>query len=810
MDAWLRSAADQSLIQRSAQDESFDGRSILVDGRSMRSFGSCSYLGLELDPRLKAGAIDAIERYGTQLSSSRAYLSAPLYTELEALLGRVFDGHVIVAPTTTLAHQAALPTIVGEKDAVLLDHQVHASVQVAAGQLRAFGARVEVLRHGDMSQLDDRIEALSKTHEKVWYLADGVYSMYGDCAPMGAIHVLLDRHERLHAYIDDAHGIGWRGRHGRGVVLDRFPLHARMIVAASFAKCWGAGGGALVFPTPEQARRVRTCGGPFIFSGPLQPATLGACIASAHIHLSDELETLQEQLGERIRYCNEELAATGLPVASAQDTPIRFIACGLPRAAQALARRLLRAGFFVNLAHFPAVPMRRAGIRFTLTRHHERSDIDALVAALDTHYEAAFEDVGDSPEAVWDDFALSPTARVARWSAIAQTAAGAKAAAAVPEVLRAESIAAIDPAEWNLRLGGRGAFDASGLAFLERVFDRPDAPDQDWRFRYYRVRDVSGETCAETFFTFARWKADMLDDAALSRRVELRRREDPDFGVARVYTMGSLLSEGEHLWRAPGRSPDRVLAPLLEAVRADAVALGADAIALRDLPTDDPELDAFLRGAGFLALEVPESHVVDLDWADEQEYVARLGRRHRKHYRQEVAPWNDAYALEVVGKGGRRLGDAEHAHIRDLYLAVKRRNLEINTFDLPDDFFRAVEADPAWELLLWHARPPVAEAVDTREAVAVAACFVGPRHCVPTVIGLDYAYVESAGLYRQCLRHVVLRAKALGLERVELGFGAALEKRRAGARPVGRRMYMQVRDGYAFDAVEQLRTPCDD
>ena len=92
----LTEAAGKGLLQLEPDDGVLDGRTISFDGREVVSFGSCSYLGLELDDRLKQATIDAVLRYGTQFSSSRGYLSSPQYIELEALLGEMFGGHVLV------------------------------------------------------------------------------------------------------------------------------------------------------------------------------------------------------------------------------------------------------------------------------------------------------------------------------------------------------------------------------------------------------------------------------------------------------------------------------------------------------------------------------------------------------------------------------------------------------------------------------------------------------------------------------------------------------------------------------------------
>src|SRR5271154_1815238 len=104
-----------------AEDYEFNGRQIHINGQELINFGSCSYLGLELDPRLKAGVIDAVQRYGTQFSTSRVYVSAPLYKEVEDLLGKMFNQPVILAPSTTLGHISNIPVLIGDNDAVILD-----------------------------------------------------------------------------------------------------------------------------------------------------------------------------------------------------------------------------------------------------------------------------------------------------------------------------------------------------------------------------------------------------------------------------------------------------------------------------------------------------------------------------------------------------------------------------------------------------------------------------------------------------------------------------------------------------------------
>lgn len=384
LDEMVGAGIADGLALRTPDDVPFDGRELSLDGRPVLNFGSCGYLGLEFDPRLQAGVSEAVRRYGTQFASSRIYLQAPLYAELEHRLGEMFGGHVLVAPTTTLGHVAALPVLVGPQDAVIMDQQVHQSVQMAVDHLRCQGTVIKMIRHSDISQLEAALAQLAG-HARIWYLANGVYSMHADIAPLEQLAALLHREDRLHLYIDDSHGVGWTGRHGRGPALDRLGSHERVVVAASLCKSFAAGGAAIVFPDAELKRRVRAVGGPMIFSGPVQPPMLGAALASARIHLSPELRDLQRALRERIELCTQLLSQHGIALASHDGTPICFVPIGRPELAREVARRLLDEGFFTNAATYPAVPIRQAGVRFMLTLHHRPSDIQHLVAALSRH-----------------------------------------------------------------------------------------------------------------------------------------------------------------------------------------------------------------------------------------------------------------------------------------------------------------------------------------------------------------------------------------------------------------------------------------
>lgn len=367
------------------------GRSVDINNRVLLNFSSCDYLALSHDERLKKGAIKAIEEYGVISSASHGYIKLKIYEEAEALMAPIFGKPVVVFPRTTLAHIGVLPTLVNADDIVLLDHQVHTSARLAASVLPSQGIHIETVRHSAMEALEKRIKELSSKYKRIWYLIDGVYSMYGDLLPYKELTELLNKYEQFRLYIDDAHGMSWNGENGRGVVLDKMDYHPNMVLVTSLAKGFGAGGGAVVCYDQKVAEYIVTCAPPLNFTLPVTPSMLGAIIESAKIHLSDEIKVRQNMLKERVSLFYTMAREYDLPILSDPITPIKFLATGKPDMCREICLNLMERDFFTNVSHYPAVPINNSGVRVVITAYQELEDITKLVVALKEEFEKALK-----------------------------------------------------------------------------------------------------------------------------------------------------------------------------------------------------------------------------------------------------------------------------------------------------------------------------------------------------------------------------------------------------------------------------------
>ena len=152
VDEIFTDAKNQGVFHLYTEDEAYTGRHLQINGKKLYHFGTTGYLGLEQDERLKLAAVDAIMKYGTQFPLSKTFVSFVLYKELEELLHKMYKNPVLVAKNSTLCHLGSIPSIVRDEDVVILDHQVHNSVQSACQMLKPRGIRVEMIRHSNLDR----------------------------------------------------------------------------------------------------------------------------------------------------------------------------------------------------------------------------------------------------------------------------------------------------------------------------------------------------------------------------------------------------------------------------------------------------------------------------------------------------------------------------------------------------------------------------------------------------------------------------------------------------------------------------------
>ncbi len=795
IDECLTNGVNNGIFQVSLQDEELNGREVTLAGKRVVNFGSCSYLGLEVDERLKQGAIDATIRYGTQYSSSRLFSACPLYEELEDLFYKIFDNNpAILAATTTLTHLAALPILVQDNDLVILDHQVHGSVQLAVQLLKARGTKVEMIKHNRMDMLEDLIKENPNKYNKIWYMADGLYSMYGDYAPLKDIQYLMEKYPTFHVYVDDAHGMSWAGKHGNGYVLSQMSLHPKMVLTTSLAKGFGTGGGVTVLSDKEMMRKILTCGSSYTFSGPVQPPMLGASIASAKIHLTDEIYSLQSSLAAKLDLTQSIIEKYDLPLVLPSNSPIFYLGLGLPRVGYNMVKRLLDEGFYTNIGIFPGVPVKCCGLRLAVTNGQTNEDIKNVLDAFQYHLPKVLEEEGQTVNDICINFNLPFEQTVKRYSTDLPHELDSDQLLVQHET----TIHAVDKAVWDDLLGDNGTFDWQGCRFLEETFFENPEPENNWNFHYLIIRDKNKKIILATFFTELLCKDDMAATAAISRQIEEMRKKDKYHLTSKVIMMGSLLSEGNHLY-VDKNSPQwhQAMREMLNLMNEVKLSCGASAVQLRDLDSNDAEMSDFLIKEGFIKVKMPDTHVVEnLEWNTQDEFLQTLSYKSRKHVKKHMI--NNEHIFDITINKANEASPKKIREWQGLYENVKRKSFEINTFDLPEKFFSNLAKDENWETMNIKAKGS-----DTPTCCVFSYTSSKNNYC-PVVIGLNYEENEKYSGYRQALYQLTSKAAKGKYSKLILGMDASIEKRKIGAKVIEKSIYVQANDNFNMELMSTL------
>jgi 8-amino-7-oxononanoate synthase len=357
-----------------------------MEGKQRIMLGSNNYLGLTGDERVKQGALDALNRYGTGITGSRFLngtldLHVELETELADWLG---TESALVFTTGHQANLGAIGTILGPSDTVVVDSGDHASILdgclLSRAKLRAF-------RHNRVDRLERTLEKAASDGGGILVVVDGVFSTEGEVAPLPEIAELCSRFgARL--MVDEAHALGVLGARGAGAsellgVEDRVDL--RM---ATFSKSLASCGGVIAGPA-DVVEFLRIQSRPFIFTASAVPAAIGATLAAVRICRSDEGRELFARVLENAGYLHHGLRELGFRVVEPSRladgteviTPIVPVVVGDDWKAVFLWKSLYEAGIYVNVMIHPAVPPSGALLRTSVMATHDR---DTLDRALET------------------------------------------------------------------------------------------------------------------------------------------------------------------------------------------------------------------------------------------------------------------------------------------------------------------------------------------------------------------------------------------------------------------------------------------
>ncbi len=362
------------------------GPVVEMEGRETIMLGSNNYLGLTGDERVKQGARDALEAYGTGVTGSRLLNgTTPLHLDLERELAEwMGTEEAIVYTTGYQSNVGCIGTILAPGDTVICDSGDHASILDGC---KLSGAKLRPFRHNRMDKLEKMLQRAGEDGGGVLVVVDGVFSMEGDVCDLPRIVELCQAHgARL--MVDEAHGAGVLGARGAGA-CELFGLEDDVdLRMGTFSKSLASCGGFIAGPA-DVIEYLRISSRSFVFSASAVPAAVGAALAALRVIRADGPQ-LFERLLENSEYLREGLRSLGLKVVepgtladgSVATTPVVPVIVGDDWQAVLLWKALFDAGVYTNVAIHPAVPPGGALLRTSLMATHEREHLDRALETI--------------------------------------------------------------------------------------------------------------------------------------------------------------------------------------------------------------------------------------------------------------------------------------------------------------------------------------------------------------------------------------------------------------------------------------------
>ncbi len=348
---------------------SAQGSWIICDGKKVLNMCSNNYLGFANDPVLKERAKKAIDKYGVGPAAVRSIAGTlDLHLELEKKLAEFKKVEATLSlQSGFICNVATIQAIMSSPDDVIISDELnHASI---IDGCRLTKAQRHIYKHLDVNHLEDVLKNVKGRRKMI--ITDGVFSMDGDIAPLPDIVEVAEKYGAM-VMVDDAHGEGVLGDHGRGIT-DYYGLHGRVdIEIGTLSKAFGVVGG-YVAGSSTLIEFLRQTARPFLFSSAVTAADVAACIAATEILM--ESDERVKKLWDNTNYFKQKLKELGFDTGQSK-TPITPVMLGDEKLAWNFSKRLFEEGIFAQAICYPTVPRGKARIRLMVSATHSKDDLD--------------------------------------------------------------------------------------------------------------------------------------------------------------------------------------------------------------------------------------------------------------------------------------------------------------------------------------------------------------------------------------------------------------------------------------------------
>ena len=337
-------------------------------------FSSNDYLGFSTQGYLHQ-EIQSLESSAKMGSTGSRLISgnSKLFSEIEKDIATFHDAEsALIFNSGYDANLGLLSSVAQKGDLILSDELIHASL---IDGIRLSHATHYKFLHNDVGSLLDLVKRHKESFQEIYVVAESVYSMDGDCAPLIELADICQEYN-LHLIVDEAHGIGVFGEKGKGL------CHESNIQKDCFARIYTYGKamgchGAAVVGSEELKNYLINFSRSFIYTTAMPEHSLLAIKAAYQL-----LEKTNEigKLKSNINYFNSKTNLDSLFIKSTSSLHCKVISGN--KQVQELEECLSQSNLFVKSIKSPTVKETQERIRICLHSFNTKEEIDLLVGLL--------------------------------------------------------------------------------------------------------------------------------------------------------------------------------------------------------------------------------------------------------------------------------------------------------------------------------------------------------------------------------------------------------------------------------------------
>lgn len=359
------------------------GSHMTFRGKEVLVWSLNNYLGLANHPEIRKVDAQAAKDWGlaypmgARMMSGQTKYHEQLEDQLSEFMGKE---DTFLLNYGYQGCMSCIDALLGRHDVLVFDSECHACMMDGA---RLHAGKRFMFQHNDMASLDKQLEHAKKVVEQsgggILVMTEGVFGMAGDQGKLKEISARKAKYN-FRLFVDDAHGFGQMGDHGRGTGDEQGVQDQIDVYFGTFAKSMASIGAFISGPEDViMYMRYNMRSQTFAKSLPM-PIVIGAM---KRLEMMRTMPELKEKLWEITRALQSGLKEAGLDIGKTNScvTPV-YMKGNIPEATNVVLDLRENNGIFCSIVVYPVIPKGEILLRLIPTATHSLEDVRRTIESF--------------------------------------------------------------------------------------------------------------------------------------------------------------------------------------------------------------------------------------------------------------------------------------------------------------------------------------------------------------------------------------------------------------------------------------------